>query len=168
MTRWLMRLGRVALGAVFVYAAYSKLLSVTFSPFHAEWRPWALFALSIDSYQLLPEWAVIAVARGLPWLELALGVLLISGVFLRIVATTASLLLVGFIGVMLRAYFRGLGIDCGCFGVGEALSVKTLVRDGLLVLVSLAVTAGAFLTRQKTGDVPPLTREPQPTQGRTE
>src|SRR6188508_48370 len=57
---------RVLLGAVFIYAAYTKLR-----------QSWLLFALSIDSYQLLPEWAVFALARTLPWLELALGVLLI-------------------------------------------------------------------------------------------
>ncbi len=156
MTRWLMILGRVLLGAVFVYAAYSKLR-----------HPWGLFALSIDSYRLLPEWAVIAVARGLPWLEMAIGALLISGFFLRTAATAASVMLVGFIGVMLRAYFRGLGIDCSCFGVGEALSAKTLLRDGFLVLVSLSVTIGAFLTRRKASGVPAMTHEPQPADAQT-
>ena len=63
---------RVLLGAVFIYAAYTKLR-----------QSWLLFALSIDSYQLLPEWAVFALARTLPALELALGVLLIAGVWLR-------------------------------------------------------------------------------------
>jgi len=38
---------------------------------------------------------------------------------------------------MLRAYLSGLGIDCGCFGVGEAVSPATLARDGALL-------AGAF------------------------
>ena len=60
---------RLLLGAVFIYAAYTKLR-----------QSWLLFALSIDSYQLLPEWAVYALARTLPLLELALGVLLMAGV----------------------------------------------------------------------------------------
>ena len=38
---------RVALGAIFVYAAWIKLR-----------EPWALFAMAIDSYQVLPVWAV--------------------------------------------------------------------------------------------------------------
>ena len=129
----LILLARLALGAVFLYAAYTKLR-----------QPAMLFALSIDSYRLLPEWAVVAVARTLPWLELALGLLLVSGYGLRYVAAAASALLLLFFGVMLRSYFQGLGIDCGCFGIGEALGVRTLVRDGFLVLSSLALTVAAF------------------------
>src|SRR6476661_6646291 len=106
---------RLVLGAVFVYAAYTKLR-----------QSWLLFALSIDSYQLLPEWAVLALARTLPWLELLLGLLLLSGFWLRYASIVATLVLGVFFGVMIVAYGRGAGIDCGCFGVGEALSIRTL------------------------------------------
>lgn len=132
--RVLVLAGRIALGAVFIYAAYTKLRA-----------PSMLFALSIDSYQLLPPNAVIFVARTLPWFELVLGLLLISGIALRYVASAASLLLLIFFGVMVRSHLKGLGIDCGCFGVGEALGVKTLIRDGLLAALALGVTLGAFL-----------------------
>ena len=101
---------RVLLGAVFIYAAYTKLR-----------QSWLLFALSIDSYQLLPEWAVFALARTLPALELALGVLLIAGVWLRYLSIVAAAILALFFSVMVVSYFRGAGIDCGCFGVGEPL-----------------------------------------------
>lgn len=133
MRRWLLRAGRVLLGAVFVYAAYTKLR-----------QPSMLFALSIDSYRLLPPWAVIVLARTLPWLEMLLGLLLIVGYQWRYAAAASSVLLVVFFGVMLRSHFKGLGIDCGCFGIGEALGPKTLLRDGLLVLLSLVLTWGGF------------------------
>lgn len=132
--RALMILGRLALGAVFVYAAYTKLR-----------RPWMLFAFSINSYEVLPEQWVTLLARTLPWLELALGVLLMVGYRMRYVAAAASALLLVFFGVMLRAHFKGLGIDCGCFGFGEKLGVRTLIRDGLLVTLSLALTLAAFM-----------------------
>src|SRR5262245_52161677 len=90
---------RLLLGAVFVYAAYTKLR-----------QSYLLFALSIDSYQLLPEWAVLAVARTLPWLELALGTLLIAGTWLRYTSIAATAILCLFFGVMLVAYTRGGGI----------------------------------------------------------
>lgn len=130
---------RVLLGAVFVYAAYTKLR-----------QPWLLFALSIDSYQLLPEWGVLAVARTLPWFELALGLLLIAGVWLRYVSAAAALVLAGFFAVMAVSYANGAGIDCGCFGVGEALSAKTLARDGALLLAGVVL---AVLARQKRVEV---------------
>ena len=125
---------RLLLGAVFVYAAYTKLR-----------QSWLLFALSIDSYQLLPEWAVLAFARTLPWLELGLGLLLMAGVWLRHVSLVATVLLGGFLAVMVVSYARGAGIDCGCFGVGEALSLKTLARDGALLLLGGALVV---LTRR--------------------
>src|SRR6476661_3555369 len=100
---------RLLLAAVFLYAAWTKLR-----------QPWLLFAMSIDSYHMLPEWAVLTVARTLPWLELALGLLLASGYGLRYAALATSIQLLVFFSVMVRAYSKGLGIDCGCFGVGEA------------------------------------------------
>jgi putative oxidoreductase len=119
---------RVLLGAVFIYAAYTKLR-----------QSWLLFALSIDSYQLLPEWAVFALARTLPALELILGVLLIAGVWLRHLSIAAAAILGLFFSVMIVSYFQGAGIDCGCFGVGEPLSAKTLARDGVLLAAAIAL-----------------------------
>lgn len=119
---------RAVIGGVFVYAAYTKLR-----------QPWLLFAMSIDSYGMLSEWAVLAVARTLPWFELAVGALLLTGVWLRYVSAAAATLLGVFFTVMILAYARGLGIDCGCFGVGEALSPSTLARDGALLGIAIAL-----------------------------
>ena len=130
---------RVVLGAVFMYAAYTKLR-----------QSWLLFALSIDSYQLLPEWAVYTVARTLPWMELALGVLLMTGVWLRSLSIVAAGILALFFTVMIVAYARGGGIDCGCFGVGEPLSAKTLVRDGALLASAIWLVA---LTRGPSSSI---------------
>ncbi|MGH9722254.1 MAG: MauE/DoxX family redox-associated membrane protein [Bryobacteraceae bacterium] len=144
---------RLILGAVLIYAAYTKLR-----------QPWLLFAISIDSYRMLPEWAVLSLARTLPWLELALGILLVSGWLLRYVTLVATALLGGFFVVMLIAYQKGLGADCGCFGVGEALSGLTLLRDGTLLTVSILLVvfsrrrpdrssfSQATLSQPKSGD----------------
>lgn len=132
-TRWISFIGRLVLGLVFVYAAYTKLK-----------QPWLVFAMSIDSYQLLPEWAVLAVARILPWLELLLGLALLIGYKLRYVALAATVILTVFFVLMLRAFGKGMGIDCGCFGVGEALTGKTLARDGSLLAIAVLTTVLAF------------------------
>lgn len=143
----LVTIGRIVLGLVFLYAAYTKLHP-------APGDHWSvaslkvsltLFALAVDSYQLLPSWAVLLVAHTVPFLELALGLLLLIGWRLRYVAALSSVLLLVFFGVMLRTYHAGLQINCGCFGPGEQLSGKTLVRDGLLLALALAITLGAFL-----------------------
>ncbi len=131
---------RVVLGAVFVYAAYTKLR-----------QSWLLFALSIDSYQLLPQWAVLTLARTLPWLELALGITLVAGVRLRYTSIAATAILLLFFSVMVVSYVRGAGIDCGCFGVGEALSAKTLARDGILLAGAIALMTLSWRGAQTPG-----------------
>lgn len=120
---------RVILGLIFVYAAWVKLR-----------EPWAMFAIAIDSYQVLPAWAVELVARVLPWFELLLGVLLIAGIWRGVSAAAASLLLAIFFGLMVRAMAKGMQIDCGCFGPGERLSWVTLLRDAALLASSLFVS----------------------------
>jgi len=136
-TRILLLLGRLVLGGIFVYAAYAKLRN-----------PWMLFAMSLDSYRMLPAWIIAPIARLMPWVEMSLGVLLLAGWGLRWVGACASAMLVVFIGAMIHAQSRGLAIDCGCFGIGERLGPKTYLRDGLFVALAIAVTVGAFVTRR--------------------
>lgn len=133
MTRRLMLVLRLVLGAVFVYAAYTKLR-----------QPWLVFAMSIDAYRLLPEWAVLFVARTLPWFELIIGLLLVSGYRLRLAASATAALLAGFFAVMLLSYGKGMSIDCGCFGLGEALTWKSLVRDGALASCAVLLAVLSF------------------------
>lgn len=117
---------RILLAAVFLFAAYSKLK-----------QSYLVFAMTIDAYQLLPEWAVLATARLLPPFELLLGVMLLVGWKLRYWAAASMLLILAFFGILLLSYGRGLTIDCGCFGVGEPLSAYTLTRDGLLAAAAV-------------------------------
>jgi len=129
---------RVALGAVFVYAAWTKLR-----------QPWELFAMSIDAYKVLPYWAVVVVARTLPWAELAIGLVLMAGRWLRVSAGAASLLLLVFFVLMVRTYVKGMQIDCGCFGLGDTISPRTLARDGSLLAGYLFLTWTGFRDRRK-------------------
>ena len=129
---------RIALGGILIYAAYVKLRV-----------PWQIFAMGIDSYKILPESAAMFVARTLPWFELLIGVLLIVGRLRRISTTVTSALLLVFFGLMVRAYAKGMEIDCGCFGPGEAISWKTLLRDGSMLAGAIFTTVVAFRDRRK-------------------
>lgn len=146
--RALLVTGRVALGVIFLVAAYTKL------HFAGEWhlRDYQFFfAMAIDSYKMLPVSAVQLMALVLPWFELALGVLLIAGVAVRWVGMVTSGLLLVFIGAMTRATLLGLQINCGCFGNNEKLGAATLIRDSSLLVLALAVTIGAFLIKKRQG-----------------
>lgn len=137
-----MTAGRVLLGGVFVYAAYTKLRA-----------SYLLFAMAIDAYKLLPEAAAVAVAHVLPWAELALGIALIAGIWLRVTSASATALLAVFFTAMVHAYQpeikEGQQISCGCFGLGEPISGRTLLRDGTLLALSLGLTVAAFYVARR-------------------
>jgi uncharacterized membrane protein YphA (DoxX/SURF4 family) len=136
MRRYLAIVLRLLLGGVLLYAAYTKIRD-----------PWEVFAMSIAAYGLLPEWTVLVAARTLPWLEAVLGVLVIRGYALRYTSLAITGLLGTFFGVMLFSFARGLGIDCGCFGPGETLGPRTLLRDGVLLAASTLLTVLCFRAR---------------------
>ena len=148
--RVLLVLGRVVLGAIFLYAAYSKLY------FDGAWHLHDyhfFFAMAIDSYKMLPLSVVEWMARILPWFELLLGALLIVGIGLRWAGSITTALLLVFIGAMTRAKILGLEINCGCFGNNEKLGTATLIRDSSLLVLALAVTIGAFLIKRRRAAV---------------
>jgi uncharacterized membrane protein YphA (DoxX/SURF4 family) len=134
---------RLTLGCVWLYAAYTKLR-----------ESWLVFAMSIDGYHMLPEWAVMALARSLPWVELAIGVLLIAGLGLRYVSIASAAILAGFFSVMALANSRGLAIDCGCFGPGDPLSKWTLLRDGTLLAAAIVLAVLSWRTVGHTAATP--------------
>lgn len=135
---WLVLAGRLALGVIFVYAAYTKLRI-----------PWMLFGMTVDSYQMLPEWGVVLVARALPWVELLLGAMLILGVWARWAAAGASALLVVFVCAIVRAYTMDLQINCGCFGTNEPITKFTILRDAGFLAASLILTVLAFIANRR-------------------
>jgi uncharacterized membrane protein YphA (DoxX/SURF4 family) len=144
MKRWLLVIGRLVLGVIFVYAAYAKLRA-----------PWIEFVGSLAAFQILPENLLEPIARTLPWGELLLGVGLISGLWQRWFSLMASLLLLLFFSVMVRSYAMGLQIDCGCFGPGEALGPKTLARDFVMLALAVTVTVASFRTNRVPDGGPP-------------
>src|SRR5208283_2614568 len=124
---------RLALAAVFHWAAYTKLRD-----------PWVIFAMEIDAMHIVPGAMVEFLARSMPWLELLVGVLLLLGIQTRVAASVATALLAVFFTTLLVLYVRGFQGDCGCFGPGEQLGPKTLARDGVLVVLAARVTWEAF------------------------
>ena len=143
MKRWLLVIGRLILGVIFVYAAYAKLRA-----------PWIEFAGSLAAFRLLPDNLLEPIARTLPAFELILGLGLISGIWQRWFSLVASLLLLLFFSVMVRSYAMGLQIDCGCCGPGEALGPKTLARDFTMLALAVAVTIATFRMKRTTEAVP--------------
>ncbi|MFH1912889.1 MAG: MauE/DoxX family redox-associated membrane protein [Pseudomonadota bacterium] len=120
---------RLALGAVFLYASWDKLLNP------------ADFAAIVRDHRIVPDWSSNLVAIYLPWLEAVLGLLLVAGTWREGGLFLANLLLPVFWVMLFYNYIRGIDVGCGCFSTtpGEPGNMEWyLLRDGLLVLLGLA------------------------------
>ena len=136
--------GRIVIAAIFIFAGLAKMMRWDMHPRPPVGIATSLFALQIDSYQMLPSWAVLQVARCLPWAEIAIGLLLLIGWRLRIWTALVTLILGGFFAAVVRAYVLHLDINCGCFAKPEPLTGLTVLRDGALFLLAVLMTVFAF------------------------
>ena len=122
-------LARLGLAAVFLISGVLKAVD-----------PDATY-VAVRAYDVLPRAAVALVAGVLPWLEIALGLLLLAGVATRAVAAVGAGLMLVFIAGVTQAWARGLSIDCGCFGGGGAVAPdqtaygRELLRDAGFLLM---------------------------------
>jgi uncharacterized membrane protein YphA (DoxX/SURF4 family) len=99
--------------------------------------------VAVRAYDVLSHGAVDVVAAVLPFLEIAIGLLLLLGIGTRLVAVVSALLLLVFVAGVAQAWARGLSIDCGCFGGGGAVAggatayLQEILRDtGFLALAA--------------------------------
>ncbi|TQF07676.1 DoxX family membrane protein [Kitasatospora acidiphila] len=128
---WLSTVVRLALAVVWAWAGLAKISDP------------AVAAQAVRAYRILPEGLVKPVGYGLPFLELALALLLLVGLGVRIVAVISVVLLLTFIAGISSAWARGISIDCGCFGGGGAVAKsqtqygQEILRDCGFLLLAL-------------------------------
>lgn len=146
---------RLILGAVFIYASIDKIA-------HPE-----AFAKAVYNYQILPGYVINLTAIILPFLELILGLFLMSGLFREGSVFIATVLLVVFLGAIIFNLARGLDIHCGCFststdGTNSAPMAWYVFRDGLFLLPALYLFYLTFPGKKRNpeGLPPPGYAEP--------
>ena len=99
----------------------------------------------------------------LPVVEIAVGLLLLTGLLTRASAAVGGLLMVVFIAGIASAWARGLSIDCGCFGTGGPVDpADTRYLSEILRDVGLLALAGWLVVRPRT----PLSLDALLTKGR--
>ncbi len=131
---WTSTLARVALAGIFGAAGLLKISDPNGS------------VRAVQAYQLFPTGVAQLIGYALPFLEIALALVLLVGLATRFAAIVGGLLLLAFIGGVASAWARGLSIDCGCFGGGGQVApgktryLEEILRDiGFLVLVAWLV-----------------------------
>ena len=125
---------RLAVGGVLIW---SGLLKIT-NPLD--------FARTITNYRLFPEFLAFLGAIILPWLELLIGLCLITGIFRCGASFLAVCLFGGFVVVIAATLLRGINTECGCFGsLSRQVGLPLLIGDIFLWITSLYL----FLLYQK-------------------
>jgi hypothetical protein len=114
------------LGTLFVFAGAAKV----YDP--------GEFAIEIQRYQLLPWIPGVLAALYIPWLEMFAGALLLLKRLERGAILLIGCLLLVFTLALVSAMFRGLNIDCGCFGKAFTATgtILPLVRNILLLALT--------------------------------
>ncbi|MBN1540616.1 DoxX family membrane protein [candidate division KSB1 bacterium] len=134
---------RWILGLVFIIAGVPKIIDP------------AGFAVAVDNYRLLPYFIVVVMALVLPWLEVFIGLALISGRLWR----GGALLTIGLYGVFIiaigSAMMRGLDIDCGCFSTGEHdANFRRIIEDVILMAGALWIYRRGLQKNNENRPVP--------------
>jgi len=148
-------LGRLLLGGIFLYAGFSKIAL----PNKFYWPlPMLKFSISanlsnfgfqVASYKMLSPAGVNFVSHVLPFVEVALGLLLLIGWRLRIWATLVSLFMLIFLTAVTRAYLLHMDINCGCFATPEPVSLKKIIEDSSMALLAILMTVFAYQESRK-------------------
>lgn len=128
---WIGLISRLVLGGVLFAAGYLKIGALDKSQ------------MAVRAYELLPIGIANFLGIALPYVEIAMGILLIIGAFTKYMAIGSAIIMFAFIVAISQAWARGLTIDCGCFGGGgqvaanETKYLQEIIRDAGLVLLSL-------------------------------
>lgn len=108
---------------------------------------------TIYSYQIvIPDWFANTVAHALPWMEILLGLAMITGLWLPVTTGWIAAMLGVFVVMTAQAWWRGLPIDCGCIDLSAlhpALAALSTPGGATLRNIVLLVFCGVLfrLTR---------------------
>jgi uncharacterized membrane protein YphA (DoxX/SURF4 family) len=128
---WVVRIARLAIGVVFLAAAFGKIAD-----------PMA-FTVQIHNFRMPLGGTENLIALTLPWIELLAGAALVIGVKPRAGAVIVFVLMIIFTTAVGVAWGRGLNIECGCFGTlaGARVGARKFAENVVLMTIALlAVT----------------------------
>jgi len=137
--RYLSFVFRIGLGVIFIISGAGKLPEL------------AAFVDQVEEANLLPHALARAYGTALPYVEIAIGALLLLGLLSRFAAGIGGLAALSFIIGNSTRLYRGLYGECGCFGSIASLQFSTreaLIIDCVLLIMAIQILVhrGEFLS----------------------
>ena len=125
---WILLLIRFLLGVIFIYASLDKIIDP------------GEFARAIGNYHIIPFGLENLIALVIPWLELFIGIGLISGIMVDGASAISGGLMAIFILLILQATLRGFNIECGCgLKEGEMVGWSKILENIIFLGASFLV-----------------------------
>lgn len=137
--KYLLLVLRYTISFIFIYAGIEKIANPE------------TFAISISNYRLFPISIINFFAITLPWIELVSGILLLFGIAVKENSSIIFSFLLVFTIAIIISLFRGLSIDCGCFGKGTQIGLMKLGENTLMIIGSfLLIVFGSDFLKLKS------------------
>jgi uncharacterized membrane protein YphA (DoxX/SURF4 family) len=127
-------LARLVLGGVLLVAGGLKVTKPTES------------ANAVAAYKILPTNLAHFFGYALPWLEVAIALLLIVGFMVRPAAVISGVIMLVFVGAIASVWARGILIDCGCFGGGGEIDPSLASQVHRTYFIEIMRDLGLALT----------------------
>lgn len=106
MRDWIGLIARLLLGGVLIVAGALKVGAPGES------------VVAVRAYLILPYEMTEFVGYAMPFGEILLGLMLVTGTFTRLSGVLGALLMLVFAAAIVSVWARGMSLDCGCFGGG--------------------------------------------------
>ncbi len=121
-------IARLLIGGILIYASFNKIVDP------------GGFAKAIANYHIIPFGLENSMAIILPWLELAVGICLILGLFIDGAAFLVIIMMVIFIVAITFAILSGYNIECGCgLKPGELVGIQKIIEDLTYLILALII-----------------------------
>ena len=121
---------RIFIGGVFILSGISKLLDIP------------AFAKVVHEFDILPDLLITPFSVALPIVELAAGLLVVLGLFVRPALIFIMMMLVAFIAVIIpNLGGENVISECGCFGglLRSRVGIDLLIRDVIFLILSIII-----------------------------
>jgi uncharacterized membrane protein YphA (DoxX/SURF4 family) len=122
---YLVHLLRLALGVMFLFSGLVKIR-----------LPYQFLAIVCDYRVFGPRQSAI-VAASIPWMEIGIGLCLLSRLLVPGAFLLAGALGAVFVALVGSAVYRQMNIKCGCFLSNDNISAATVLRSSLVLVAAM-------------------------------
>jgi len=132
------RIIKILLGCILIFSGIAKIVD-----------PSKSVNLMIE-FRIIPQGLIVSIISFLTVVEIFIGLLLVTGVYLRIAIISALVLFIGFFFISIYGAILGFNVDCGCFGsvIKSQIGLGMILRNGAFIVVTVYAGWRKFIIKK--------------------